>query len=111
MVNNMSYNKLVRDKIPEIIESNGEVPITRVLNDNEYKQELEKKLLEEYHEVLEASGSNRIEELSDMLEVISALAQIEGECLDTVIEVARQKTKKRGGFEKKIYLIGVKKNK
>ena len=107
----MSYNKLVRDKIPDIIKSNGEIPITRILSDDEYKQELEKKLLEEYHEVLEASGSNRIEELADMLEVISSLAKLEGESLDKVIEVSHQKVKKRGGFEQKIYLIGVDKNK
>ena len=106
----MSYNKLVRDKIPEIIKSKGENPITRILNDEEYKLELEKKLLEEYNEVLESSGPNRIEELGDMLEVISSLAKLEGESLDKVIEVSYQKSKKRGGFDKKIYLIGVDKN-
>ena len=46
------YNKLVRDKIPEIIKNNNGKPITRILDDNEYKQELEKKLYEEYLEVL-----------------------------------------------------------
>ena len=45
------FNKLVRDKIPEIIKNNNEEPITRILNDEEYKIELEKKLLEEYNEV------------------------------------------------------------
>jgi len=106
----MGYNKLVRDKIPEIIKSNGEIPLTRILNDDEYKRELEKKLLEEYHEVLESNGSSRIEELADMLEVISSLARIEGESLDKVIEVTSKKKEKRGGFEQKIYLIGVDKN-
>ena len=48
----MSYEKLVRDKIPEIIRSNGEEPETRILSDEEYKKELEKKLLEEYQELL-----------------------------------------------------------
>ena len=52
----MSYNKLVRDKIPEIIKNNNETPITRILSDEEYKIELEKKLYEEYQEVLESSG-------------------------------------------------------
>lgn len=42
------YNKLVRDKIPEIISDNGEKPIVRILNDTEYKEALEKKLYEEY---------------------------------------------------------------
>ena len=98
------YNKLVRDKIPEIIESNNEIPITRILNDKEYKEELEKKLYEEYKEVIEASGENRIEELADMLEVIKALARLEGKTLDDVIEVAKVKVKKRGAFDKKIFL-------
>ena len=62
----MSYNKLVRDKIPDIIRSNGEEPITRVLSEEEYKIELEKKLQEELNETLQATGSDRIEELADM---------------------------------------------
>ena len=66
------YNKLVRDNIPNIIKEKGEEPITRILSDEEYKKELEKKLNEEYQEVLEASGSERVEELADMLEVIKA---------------------------------------
>ena len=103
----MKYKKLVRDRIPEIIKNNGEEPITRILTDDEYKLELEKKLLEEYNEVIESSGKDRIEELADMLEVISALAIVEGESIDTVIEVAKQKTLKRGGFKDKIYLEGV----
>ncbi len=105
----MSYNKLVRDNIPDIIKNNGEIPITRILNDDEYKIELEKKLYEEYQEVLNSSGKERIEELADMLEVMISLAKLEGKDLDDVIEVAKVKRLKRGGFNKKIYLEGVKK--
>lgn len=101
------YQKLVRDKIPEIIKNNGEEPITRILTDEEYKQQLEKKLYEEYNEVLNSKGSDRIEELVDMLEVISSLAILEGESLDKVIEVAKTKSKKRGSFNKKIFLENV----
>lgn len=101
------YNKLVRDKIPEIIESNNEVPITRILNDKEYKVELERKLYEEYREVIGASGMDRIEELADMLEVMKALAFLENKTLDDVIEVAREKETKRGAFNKRIYLTKV----
>lgn len=98
------YNKLVRDKIPQIIENNGEKPIIRVLDNNSYKEELEKKLYEEYLEVIESSYSSRIEELADMLEVINALAKLEDKTLDDVIEVAKEKSQKRGAFDKKIYL-------
>ena len=73
----MSYQKLVRDKIPEIIKNNNETPITRILSNEEYKKELEKKLLEEYQEVIEATGQDRLEELADMLEIITYLAQLE----------------------------------
>ena len=63
-----TYNKLVRDNIPEIIISNGDVPITRILSNEEYKEELEKKLYEEYQEVLNTTNTeDRIEELADML--------------------------------------------
>ncbi|MBQ2946605.1 MAG: nucleoside triphosphate pyrophosphohydrolase [Bacilli bacterium] len=98
------YNKLVRDNIPEIIESNGEKPIISILDDNRYKEELEKKLYEEYLEVIDSSYSSRIEELADMLEVISALAKLEDKTLDDVVEVAKEKVKKRGAFDKKIFL-------
>ena len=70
------YNKLVRDNIPDIIESKGETPVTQILDDNTYKIELEKKLNEEYQEVLAASGDDRVEELADMLEIIRALAKL-----------------------------------
>ena len=100
-----TYNKLVRDRIPEIIEGNGEKPITRILGDEEYKTELETKLNEEYHEVLGTTTSEeRIEELADMLEIISALAVLEGKSLDDVVEVSKQKRLKRGGFSKRIFL-------
>ena len=104
----MSYNKLVRDRIPEIIEQNGEIPKIRKLDDEEFKSELEKKLLEECNEVLDSNYNNRLEELADILEVINYLATLEGENLDTVIKLANEKKKLRGGFDKKIYLMGVK---
>lgn len=100
-----TYNKLVRDRIPEIIEGNGEKPVIRILDEVEYKTELETKLNEEYHEVLGTTTSeDRIEELADMVEIISALATLEGKTLDDVVEVAKQKSLKRGGFEKRIFL-------
>ena len=101
------YNKLVRDKIPEIIKFNGEMPVTRILNDLEYKEELEKKLYEEYQEVLNSSGKERIEELADMLEIIKYLAKLENSTLEEVITIAKEKSIKRGAFDNKIFLESV----
>ncbi len=98
------YNKLVRDKIPEIIEGKNETPVTRILNDDECKLELEKKLYEEYKEVIESSGEDRLFELADMIEVIKSLALLSGKTLEDIIELANGKRNKRGGFEKKIFL-------
>lgn len=104
----MSYNKLVRDKIPEIIKNNNETPVTRILSDEEYKIELEKKLLEEYYEVIETTGKNRLEELADMLEVMIALANLEKATLEDIMTIADEKRNKRGGFKEKIFLESVK---
>ena len=98
------YNKLVRDNISSIIEGKGETPITRILNEEEYKKELEKKLYEEYNEVLEASGEDRVEELADMIEVIKYLAKLEGKELEDVIKTADEKSIKRGAFNDRIFL-------
>lgn len=98
------YNKLVRDKIPNIIKEKNETPVVKVLTDEEYKKELEKKLYEEYQEVLEANGEEKVEELADMLELIRAIAKLENKTLEDVIEVANKKVDKRGGFEDKIFL-------
>jgi len=102
------YKKLVRDNIPNIIESNGEIAITRILSDEEYKKELEKKLYEEYNEVINSSDDDRIEELADMLEVMIALAEVEGKTFDDIEKIRVLKKEKRGGFSKRIYLEDVK---
>ena len=107
----MSYGKLVRDRIPEIITNNGERPITRVLSKEEYKIELENKLLEECREVINSSKDERIEELADLLEVMIALGKIEGKTLEEILNVRESKKIKRGGFDKMIYLCDVEKNK
>ena len=104
----MSYGKLVRDNIPNIIRENGEEPITRILSNEEYKKELEKKLLEECKEVIEARNEDRLEELADLLEVMLALGKIEGETFEDIIKACEQKRLKRGAFEQRIYLEKVK---
>ena len=99
------FNKLVRDDIPDIIKQNGETPVTRILNDDEYKEELYKKLIEEANEVIESKDSNStLEELADVLEVLKAIAKLNNSDLNDVIKIGDQKRIKRGGFEKRIFL-------
>lgn len=99
------HNKLVRDKIPEMIEKDNNIPVIHILSDSEYKKELENKLLEECKEVLESTSTqDRMNELGDVIEVISSLAKLEGKDLEEVIETSKVKKLKRGGFDKRIYL-------
>jgi predicted house-cleaning noncanonical NTP pyrophosphatase (MazG superfamily) len=102
------YKKLVRDNIPNIIKENNEEPIIKILSDEEYKKELEKKLIEECNEVLEAKSDDRIEELADLLEVMISLAELENNTFDDIEKARILKRDKRGGFSKKIYLEEVK---
>ena len=99
-----THNKLVRDKIPDIIISKEETPVTKILNDDEYKKALEDKLYEEYEEVISSGGSERCEELADMIEVIRSLAKLENRTLEDIISLAEEKRVKRGGFGNRIYL-------
>lgn len=97
------YNKLVRDRIPEIIENSGEKAIVRILDDAEYKRRLEDKLDEEiaeYHE------SKELEELADILEVVYALCEAQGDSIEELMRRYYQKHEERGGFSKKIFLVG-----
>ena len=99
------YDKLVRDKIPEVIERNGETAITRVLDENEYRRELLWKLQEEVNEVLNATSKEQlIEELADVLEVLKSIAKLENKTMADVIEVAQQKRLVKGGFDQRIFL-------
>lgn len=98
----MNYNKLVRDRIPEIIEAQGEKPIIRVMDDKEYFASLEKKLDEE---VAEYHESGEIEELADILEVIYALSEAQGHSVDELMTVYEKKHTQRGGFSKRIFLL------
>ena len=99
------YDKLVRDKIPEIIEANGEKPITRILGDDEYWEYLLKKDQEELEEVREATSIlERKKELADKLELICTMAIYNGFSLEDILEDANQKEQKNGGFSKRILL-------
>jgi predicted house-cleaning noncanonical NTP pyrophosphatase (MazG superfamily) len=98
------HKKLVRDKIPEIIEKNGDVCETRILNDWEFEIELRKKLVEESEEVLNCSKEKLVDELADVLEIVSSLADNNQIKMEDVEKEMRLKREKRGGFDKKIFL-------
>lgn len=98
----MQYNKLVRDRIPELIKANGECPVTRILERDEYIRCLEKKLDEE---VAEYHRDRNVEELADILEVLFALAAVHGASREDLFRVCREKRENRGGFQKGIFLI------
>lgn len=98
------YNKLVRDLIPEIIEESGNECRTRILSDEEYLKMIDAKLDEE---LLEYHQDKNIEELADLLELIIAAAKARGYTPEELEAVRAEKARKRGGFEKKIFLIDV----
>ena len=98
----MTYNKLVRDRIPEIIKEKGGTCKTRILSNEEYAQKLDQKLGEELSEYLD---SHNPEELADLLEVMYACAALQNLSPADLERIRTEKTAKRGGFADKILLI------
>lgn len=97
-----TYNKLVRDKIPENIDGEpGKECKYRILDDTEYLTELNKKVLEEANEFIE---ENSIEELGDLMEVINAIMKLKGYKMEEVYKVMKAKEEKKGAFNDRIYL-------
>jgi predicted house-cleaning noncanonical NTP pyrophosphatase (MazG superfamily) len=96
------YNKLVRDRIPEIIGAHGKAYETRILDDVEYQGALDEKLREELAEY-EASGD--LSELADLVEVVLAIVQHKGVTIEDFERIRLEKQKKRGGFKDKVLLV------
>jgi predicted house-cleaning noncanonical NTP pyrophosphatase (MazG superfamily) len=101
----MKHNKLVRDKIPQIIEHDGKEAIIRVLSEEDFQTELKRKLSEE---VMEYSNKPSLEELADILEIIYASAGVLGSTIIELETLRKQKVQERGSFHKKIFLEEVK---
>ncbi len=96
-----NYNKLIRDKIPEIIAAKGEQCETHVADDAEFLAKAKEKLGEEVAEFLESENP---EELADLLEITYATAGALGVSEDELNKIREEKLAKRGGFTKKIIL-------
>lgn len=102
------HNKLIRDRIAEIIKSNGEIPEVEVLDDADYAKKLDEKLLEECGELFAADNKDSIiEEMADILEVIYAKADLLGIVIDEIEKVRLEKREKRGAFKEKLFLKSV----
>jgi predicted house-cleaning noncanonical NTP pyrophosphatase (MazG superfamily) len=112
MKKEITYNKLIRDKIPEITKAKGIESVTRVLNNKEYILELRKKILEEAKELNEESGNkNLVEELADIQEIIDAILVAKNIKTSEFRKIQTTKRQKRGGFKKKLFLIKTVENK
>ncbi|MEK4198604.1 nucleoside triphosphate pyrophosphohydrolase [Cytobacillus sp. FSL K6-0265] len=103
-----TYNKLVRDKIPDIIQVLGKSYNTRTLSHPEYTIALKNKLKEEVNEYLQAEHlKDQGEELADILEVVYALSAAQHMSADELDEIRRIKAQQRGRFEERVLLIDV----
>ena len=97
----ITYNKLVRDRIPEIIEKSGKKAVIEILDDINYKQLLDDKLGEELQEYLD---SDSVEELADLVEVIYAILLYKGVSIQDFEALRLKKAEARGAFEKRLLL-------
>ena len=96
-----TYHKLVRDRIPEIIEADGKTCVCETLSDENYISLLDQKINEELAEYQE---SKSLKEIADLLEGMQAVVKARGWTLEELERVRAEKAAKRGGFEKKILL-------
>ncbi|MDF2700417.1 MAG: hypothetical protein K0Q49_1975 [Haloplasmataceae bacterium] len=95
------YNKLVRDKIPDIIKATNSKPITHIATIDVTKELLLKKLVEELNEF---KATPNVEELADLLEVVEALGAIYNLNMEDVFNKKAHKKTTRGGFSNRIVL-------
>lgn len=101
------YNKLIRDRIPEIVAREGKVAETSVLTVEEYKRRLLLKLVEEAHELARADSSKFMDELADVQEVLKTLFRAFGVAEEDVERVRTAKRTERGGFDKRLLLTSI----
>ena len=100
------YNKVIRDKIPEIIAESGKKYNLKQIDDASFLAELEKKLIEEVNEYVQ---SKDVEELADLLEVIYRISELRGVNSDELDELRKDKAQKRGKFTSNLFLIDAEK--
>lgn len=104
------YNKLVRDKIPEICLKNDAIPEIRIAkNDSEYRFYLQKKILEEALEIEKETNINKLKkEIADLIEVINCLMRVANISEKEIKKIRKEKNRKRGSFNKRVILLKIK---
>jgi predicted house-cleaning noncanonical NTP pyrophosphatase (MazG superfamily) len=100
-----TYNKLVRDRIPEIIRASGQEYAAEVIPIEDYPKALCNKLIEEAKEAADADVSNLVGELADLYEVIEALLNVYGIEQEAILAEQRRKRDERGGFSQRVRLL------
>lgn len=98
------YDKLVRDRIPEIIKKAGKTPKYRTLNDEDFIHALKRKAVEEAEELLAADDGSLRTELADLAEVFDAVLAVYGISGDEIAAIRKARNAERGAFEKRIFL-------
>jgi predicted house-cleaning noncanonical NTP pyrophosphatase (MazG superfamily) len=99
------HRKLIRDKIPQVIEAAGDKYETRIMDEKEYEKELKKKLMEEAKELNEAPKEKILNEMADVLELLKSISDFYKIDFKLVEEKQANKRKERGGFKKRLFLI------
>jgi len=104
--NGVKYNKLIRDKILDIIRENGGKPYSRVLNKKEFINKIKNKIVEEAKELTKARSKKEIiNEVVDIQELIDVIVSELGLTKAEIKKQQKEKNKKRGGFQKRLFLI------
>ena len=99
------HNKLIRDRIPEIIRQAGRECEVKTMPQLEYHQALLDKLIEEAKEAAQANSDDLVEELADIYEVIDAILNDIGIDKSLILATQQQKRQKKGGFVSKLKLL------
>jgi predicted house-cleaning noncanonical NTP pyrophosphatase (MazG superfamily) len=102
-----TYNKLIRDKIPQLIKESGRKPTTRILNDEEYFEALINKVVEEIEEYRESGNE---EELADVFEVLDSIVKFKDYEPMHIDYLKIKKKEARGTFDQRIFLEEVEDN-
>ncbi len=99
------HQKLIRDRIPEVIKASGDTGKTKILSGKQFEIELKKKLVEEAKELEKAPKEELLNELADVLELVKSIGSHYKIQFHKIEEYQKEKRKKRGGFSKKLFLV------